>query len=185
MPDLSDDLFRNDDADDSGDDGDSSKGDPSTSLSDPKSSDKRISDLQSKADKETARANKAESRLAALLEAAKTGDSEGSKPPQGGDASDALLDMARMFAIQQNPKLSEYGITMADLAGASPREVARNAAEQVARFEKLETQIRNKVLAANGLAPDIAGSESPAASRDYSKLSSEDFKKVMEAAMRG
>jgi len=185
MPDPSDDLFRNDDAEVDGDDGALPKGDPSTSLTDPKSSDKRINDLQSKADKETARANKAEARLAALLEVAKSGDPEGSKPSEGGNASDALLDMAKMFAIQQNPKLSEYGITMAELSGSSPREVARNAAEQVARFEKLETQIRNKVLAANGLAPDIAGGESPAVTRDYSKLSSEDFKKVMEAAMRG
>jgi len=55
----------------------------------------------------------------------------------------------------------------------------------VARFEKVETQVKNKVLAENGLAPAIEGDKAPSKPRDFSTMSSEDFKKVMEAAMRG
>ena len=181
MSDLSDDLFKDDE--EKPESGDGAPKDPSTDSKDPKSSDKRVRDLQSKADQETARANKAEAKLKAMLEAAADRDAGGGSAPVPGDASGALLDMARMFAVQQNPKLAEYGVSMSDLSGSTPREIAQSAAEQVARFEKLETQVRNKVLAANGLAPEVGGDIAPAPSRDFSKMSSEDFKKVMDAAL--
>lgn len=184
MSDLSDDLFKDDDEEVDGIDGAPVK-DPSAASADSKSSDKRISDLQSKADKETARANKAEARLKAILAASEDKDARGSDSPVAGDASSAIVDMARMFAVQQNPKLAEYGLTAADLSGSTPSEIARSAVELVARFEKIETRVKNKVLAENGLAPEIVGDKAPGPSRDYSTMSSEDFKKVMEAAMRG
>ena len=49
--------------------------------------------------------------------------------------------------------------------------------------EKIETQVRNKVLADNGLTLEVDAGAPPAQTRDYSKMSSEDFKKVMDAAM--
>jgi len=148
-----------------------------------KSSDKRVRDLQSKADKETARANKAETRLKALETALKEGDPEVEKPPASTGA-DVILDMARMFAVQQNPKLAEYGLTATDLTGGTPTEIAANAASLVARYEKLETQIRNKVLAANGLAPEIEGETQTQSKQDFSKMSTEDFNKLVEQTMR-
>jgi len=188
MPNLSDNLFGNDDEGEgqSEDSGSTEGGSESSDGSTPKASDKRISDLQSKADKETARANKAEARLKALEAALKEGDAEGSKSPAaaGGNIADAaILDMARMFAYQQNPKLAEYGISMADLNGDTPSDVARNATELVARFEKIETQVRNRVLADQGLAPEIDGGSPAAPSRDFSKMSKEDFDKVVDAAL--
>lgn len=185
MPDPSDDLFRDDDEEVGGSDGAAPKGDPSTPPADPKSSDKRIRDLQSKADQETARANKAEARLKAILAASEDKSARGSEPPAAPDVSTALTEMARMFAVQQNPKLAEYGLTADDLTGLTPAEIAKSAADLVARFEKVETQVKNKVLAENGLAPAIEGDKAPTKSRDFSAMSSEDFKKVMEAAMRG
>jgi hypothetical protein len=92
--------------------------------------------------------------------------------------------MARMFAVQQNPKLSEYGLSASDLTGSTPSEIAQSAAALIARFEKIETTVRNKVLAANGLAPEVdAGAPPPSKAKDFSKMSSEDFKKVMDEAM--
>lgn len=186
MP-LSDDLFDNDgdEGDDQSEDSDPEKGE-SGDGKDPKSTNKRISDLQSAKDKETARANKLQKQLDAIAKAAKEDDAEDSKPPAstgGGSMDNAIADMARMFAFQQNPKLAEYGVSAADLNGATPGEIAQNATELVARFEKIETQVRNKVLADNGMAPEIEGNAPPSQPRDFSKMSKEDFQKVMDAAL--
>lgn len=183
-----DDLF--DDGDEgegtSADSGAAGGGDESGDGKTPKSTDKRISDLQSAKDKETARANKLQKQLDAILAASKGDDAEGSKPPAsaGGNVMDpAILDMARMFAFQQNPKLSEYGVSSSDLNGSTPSEIAQAAAELVARFEKIETQVRNKVLAEQGLAPEIESGAPAKQVRDFSTMSKEDFKKVMDAAL--
>jgi type III secretion system FlhB-like substrate exporter len=185
MSDLSDNLFDGDGGDTDADDG-APSGDLSTASKDPKSTDKRVSDLQSKADKETARANKAEARLKALQVAMEDKGAEtGSAPPASaaGDLGGAILDMARMFAVQQNPKLAEFGLSSADLTGSTPSEIAQSAAALIARFDKIETQIRNKVLADNGLTPDISAGTPPDPKRDYSKMGAEDFKKVVDAAL--
>lgn len=187
MPDFRTDLF---------DDGDEGEGTSTDSAQqdagesgddkDPKSTDKRISDLQSEKDKETARANKLQKQLDAVLAASKGDDAEVSKPPaqaSGGTQDAVILDMARMFAYQQNPKLADYGVSAADLNGSTPSEIAQSAAELVARFEKIETQVRNKVLADQGLAPEIDGAAPPRQPRDFSKMSKEDFQKVMDAAL--
>lgn len=151
---------------------------------DPKSSDKRISDLQSAKDKETARANKLQKQLDAIAAATKEPDAEAGKPPEGGNVADAqILDMARMFAFQQNPKLSEYGIQASDLNGSSPSDIAKAATELVARFEKFETQARNKILADQGLAPEVDAGSPPSQPRDYSSMPKEDFDKAVAAAL--
>jgi hypothetical protein len=181
MPDDIDGLLA-DDGDDSGDDG-APETDPSAPPKVPKSADKRISDLQSARDKETARANKAEARLKAILAASSDRDTE-SGTPSDPEVS-PMVEMARMFAVQQNPKLAEYGLTESDLTGSTPREIAKSAADLIARFEKIETQVRNKVLADNGMAPELAGAEVLPPDRDFSKMSSDDFKKLMDAAMTG
>lgn len=188
MADLRDDLF------DDGDEGEGTSTDSAQRSAgesgdgkDPKSSDKRISDLQSAKDKETARANKLQKQLDAILAASKADDVEDSRPvapAAGGTTTDAVvLDMARMFAFQQNPKLAEYGLSAADLNGTTPSEIAQVAAELVARFEKIETRVRNKVLADQGLAPEIDGAAKAEPARDFSKMSKEEFQKVMDAAM--
>jgi hypothetical protein len=187
MPELRNDLL-DDDGDDLELDGDPA-GDPSKSGGNQKSTDKRISDLQSAKDKETARANKLQKQLDAMLAAAKGDDAEGGKPPKApADSGDALTgymtEMARMFAVQQYPKLAEYGLSGADLTGSTPGEIAQSAAALVARYEKLETTLRNKVLAENGLAPEIeTGNPAPSKAKDFSKMSAEDFKKVVDEAL--
>lgn len=177
---------------DEGDDAEDDSADASESgaAADPKSPDKRVRDLQSQKDKETARANKAEKEIQRLKAAFADPDAEGGKPPKdssdGGDvANAALLDMARMFAYQQNPKLAEYGVSQSDLTGSTPSEVAESAVELVARFEKIETRVRNKVLADNGMAPEVDAGAPPANARDFSKMSKEDFNKLVEESMRG
>jgi hypothetical protein len=181
---LDDDLEGEDSGDDLNADSDL-EGDESGAGKDPKSADKRISEMQSERDRETARANKAEKELKRVL-ARQGADSGAGAPPasSGGDvANDAVLDMARMFAFQQHPKLAEYGLSAADLDGSSPAEIAEGAVSLVARFEKIETQARNKVLAETGHAPEIEGQSPPATKRDYSKMSKEDFDKVVAKAL--
>lgn len=184
MSDLNDDLFGDED-DALETDGDPK--DPSAKSADPKSTDKRISDLQSKADKETARANKAEARLKAVLEAEGNGAETGKSPVAQSTVTDAatlaVLDMARMFAVQQYPKLAEYGVGAADLNGATPGEIAQSAAALVARYEKIETRARNKVLAENGFAPEIEAGAKAVPTRDFSAMPKEDFDKILNAAL--
>ena len=168
--------------------GDSADGE-SPGDKDPKSSDKRIRDLQSAKDKETARANKAEKQLKAFLDAANGSDAEagnGEPSAPSNAANDAVLDMARMLVMQQQPKLEAYGISASDLNGSTPAEIAATASALVAQFEKFETQARNQVLAEQGLAPEIdaGGSGAPKPSRDYSKMPKEEFEKVYEQAMK-
>lgn len=175
---------------DDGDEGEDASADSASQGSesgdagkDPKSTDKRISDLQSAKDKETARANKLQKQLDAIAAASKGDDVEAPKAPPAGGTDSAILDMARMFALSANPKLAEYGLTAEDLSGDTPSAIAASAAGLVARYEKLETQIRNKVLAENGMAPEIESGAPPAQPRDFSKMSKEDFQKVMDAAL--
>ena len=185
MPEPKDDLFNEDEDNDGTDDGASTES-PSPDPKDAKSSDRRVRDLQSAKDKETARANQAEARLKVLIATMGNPDAGTGKPaPKASDVPEALLDMARMFAVQQHPKLAEYGLSASDLVGSSPSEFARSAAELVARFEKIETQARNKALAENGLAPELGGDKVVAPDRDFSKMSREDFAKVMDAALSG
>lgn len=189
MPELKDDLFDGDEGDGSEGDG-APDGDPSKKDKDPKSTEKRISDLQSAKDKETARANKLQKQLDAIVLASKDDDAEGGKAPAASAGTDAatnaILEMAKMFAVQQHPKLSEFGLSASDLTGSTPGEIAQSAAALVARFEKIETQVKNKVLADNGLAPEIeAGTPTPTKARDFTNMSKEDFKKVMDAALAG
>ncbi len=175
---MTDDLLDGDEdesADDSGSEESESDADEKS-----KSSDKRIRDLQSAKDKETARANKAESENQRLRAALTSGDAGAGAPPAGGAAADEqVLDMARMFVYQQHPKLEEYGIAATDLTGSSPTEIAQSAAAAVARLDKLETKARNKVLADNGMAPEVYGGNPPPPPRDYSKMSKEEFDKVL------
>lgn len=186
MSELGDNLF------DDGDEGDDLSADSagtsgeSGDSKDPKSTDKRISDLQSAKDKETARANKLQKQLDAITAATKDEDVEVRKSAAsttGNVTDNVILDMARMFAFQQNPKLAEYGIAPSDLTGSTPSEVTQAATELVARFEKIETQVRNKVLADQGFAPEIDAGLPAAKPRDFSKMSKEDFQKVMDAAL--
>jgi hypothetical protein len=174
-------LDDEDEGDDADTDSDSSS--ESEGEKDPKSSDKRVRDLQSKADKETARANKAEAELA-RVKAALVQDSESGTPPSSGAPADgALLDMARMFAYQQNPKLAEYDVPVSALNGGTPSEIAASAAELVARYERIETKARNKLLAENGQAPEIDSGGPPAKARDFSTMSKEDFNKLVDETM--
>ena len=188
MPYPDEDLEDEDEGEDESADSDAEGGEPS-GTKDPKPSDKRIRDLQSEKDKETARANKAEKQLKALLDAAKDPDAESSKPPANGNggsvADNATLDMARMFVFQMNPALAEYGIPASALTGDTPSEIAESATELVAQFKKIETRMRNKVLAEMGHAPEIEAGAAPPKVRDYSKMSKEDFQKVVDEAIKG
>lgn len=186
------DYFTGEPLDDTADETESPSEDDSKggdTQSPPKTSDKsekRIRDLQSKADAADARANK----LQAMLDAAMGGTAGGNAPktpaPTVTDTGLAVaLEMARETVYMQNPALADAGYGPTDLAGNSILEIRSTAAALVKRQEEIATRIRNKVLAEHGLSPEIASAQAPSKRQDVSKMSSEDFKKLTDAVLRG
>ena len=154
-------------------------------------SEKRIRDLQSRADKAEAKAN----RLQQMLEKALRGgdeseDGEPKAPARKAPVLDAgtsmALELLKETVFLQTPGLAEAGYTAADLTGYSAAEVRASAASLARKNTELETRIRNKVLAEHGLAPEIVGStKAPEPVQDYGKMSSKDFSELMERVMKG
>jgi hypothetical protein len=145
---------------------------------DPKktTSDKRIRDLQSKADAETARANKAEAALKNLKQG---GSGSGSDP-----ATQALMAELREASLDavygEFPVLRDYGIDRSLIEGTTRTELRGNAASLVGLIKSVETKARNKVLAENGLsAPSTGGKvQKPV---DYASMSDEAFEKLLKS----
>lgn len=149
---------------------------PDESAAEGSKPDKRVRDLQSKADAETARANKAEAALKALKQG---GSGSGSNDP----ATQALMTELREASLDavfgEFPELRDYGIDRSLIEGTTRAELRGNAASLVGLIKKVETKARNKVLAENGLsAPTTGGKvQKPV---DYASMSDEDFKKLLD-----
>jgi len=137
--------------------------------------DKRVRDLQSKADAAEARANKAEAALKALKQG---GSGDGGDPVN--KALMAELREASLDAVfGEFPQLRDYGIDRSLIEGATRSELRENATSLVGLIKNVETKVRNKVLADNGLTAETPGNarRKPV---DYGSMSDEDFKKLLE-----
>jgi hypothetical protein len=193
MPDLMDDDLLDENTDENGEQDDSAGGEKKPPASPPASDDKsekRIRDLQSKADAAEAKAN----RLQRLLNEALKGEgSEGgteppvvSKPRELDAGSAMALELLKETVFLQTPALADSGLTAADLTGYTAQEVRASAASLARKIAETETRIRNKVLAEHGLAPEIAGEgNKPEPDRDFGKMASKDFTELMERIMKG
>lgn len=139
---------------------------------------KRIRDLQSAADKATARANKAEEALKALKRG--DGTADGSNDP----AQKALLLELRESALDavfaSQPLLKEYGIDRDIIEGSTRAEVRESAAALVGLIKSLETKVRNKTLAEHGLKAETSGSARKPLP-NFETMSDEDFEKVLNS----
>jgi hypothetical protein len=137
---------------------------------------KRISDLQAKADKAEARANKLEKALAA---AGKGGDA-GSNDP----ARDALMQELREASLDavygEYPDLKKFGIDRSLVDGSTRAEMRESATSIVALIKSVATRARNDTLAEHGLKAEPAGStrQKPV---DYASMKDEDFKKLLDS----
>lgn len=143
--------------------------------------DKRIKDLQSKADKAEARANKLEAQLQKALGSGE--GSEGSKDPE----RDALLSELRESSLDavyaEFAELKDYAIDRSLIEGKTRAEMRESATALVGLIKSVATKARNKALKDAGVNAEPAGStRTPPV--DYASMSLEEFEKH-RAARKG
>jgi len=147
------------------------------------SGDKRIRDLQSRADAAEARANKAEQ---ALQKALSRGEDKGSGPKD--PEREALLSELREASLDavfgENPELKAYGIDRSLIEGRTRAEMRESASALVTLIKAVETKAKNKALAEHGIKPEPAGS-SRSQPKNYAEMSDEDIEKEIARSRSG
>ena len=140
---------------------------------------KRIADLTSARDKETARANKAE----AALKAAR-GAGDGKNGAANDPAMSALMTELREASLDavfgEFPELREYGIDRAIIEGTTRTELRTSAAALVGLIKSVSTKARNKALADAGVKVEPTGSTRKPA-QDFAAMSDADFEKYLNS----
>lgn len=171
----------NDDIEDDGDDDSQSDDSGPDSGSDDDPKDKRIKDLMSKWQAETARANAAEAKLT------KAPAADGASGAGGGDTTDAqqwielIREQARDQVFGTDPRFAAYGIDRSSIDGSTPAEM-RDAARRLSELiDKMETSVQNKVLKKHGLKPEV-GSAPPPRNKSFASMSDEEFEKEIRRA---
>ena len=137
--------------------------------------DKRIRDLQSKLDAETARANKAE-------KAQKPVADKGGAPvdPVAQELRQELREASLDAIYGENPLLKQYGIDRALIEGSTRAEIRANAASMIGLIKSLSTKVRNETLAEHGLsAPATGASRKPPV--NYGSMSEDEFTKLLDS----
>lgn len=164
-----------DDTEDGTTDGDAGEGGEDAEK--PKGDAKRIADLQSKADAETARANKAEKALSALRGG---GQGEGSNDP----ATKALMVELREASLDavfgEYPELREYSIDRSLIEGSTRAEMREAASSLVSLIKNVGTKARNKALADAGVKAEPAGATRKPA-KATTDMSDEEFLKMLDS----
>lgn len=149
------------------------EGDPEVK---PDKSDKRISDLQSIADKETARANK----LAAELKALREGKPAGGNDPTESALMQELREASLDAVYGEFPELKEFGIERALIEGSTRADMRESATSLVGLVKSVATKVENKVLAKHGLKAEPSG-ETRSKPVDYGSMKDEDFLKLLDS----
>jgi hypothetical protein len=143
---------------------------------------KRIRDLQSARDRETARANRAERALQGLL---KPGEgSSGSADPERQSLLDELRESNLDGVYAEFGELKTYEIDRALIEGQTRAEMRASAARVVALVKGVETKARNKALSDAGIKAEPVGTTRPAP-KDYARMSAEDIEKEIARARSG
>jgi len=163
-----------DDAEDTaGDDAGAGSEDAADKSKDAKA-DKRIADFQSKADAETARANKAEAALKAALAGKGTVD-----PVQ-----QALIEELREASLDavfaENPTLKQYSIDRSLIEGSTRAELRESAAAVVGLIKSVQTKVKNETLAEHGIEAPSSGAARKAPV-DYGSMDDEAFTKLLNS----
>lgn len=166
-------------------DGDATEGDnppDDTNEEAAAAEDKRIRDLQSRADKAEARANKAEAALAKSV--TRDGNKGESKDPE----RDALLVELREASLDsvygEYPELRRYGIDRNLVEGRTRAEMRESATSLVALVKSVATKAKNDALKEAGLSAEpVGGTRQPP--KDYASMSDEDFEKELARARSG
>lgn len=178
---LDDDLDLNVDDTEDDDDEDSTEDDASKEKES-----KRLRDLQSQKDKETARANKAEALLKKIQEGGKSGDGKptGSVDPEVQKWLSVAKESARTRLYESDPRFKEYGLPPSLISGDSPEDMETSFTQLKRLVGKVESRVRDSVLKEHGFA-EAPQSSSKTPKRDFANMSKEEFDKVVRAAMSG
>lgn len=153
------------------------EGEASTGASDDDKSSKRIRDLQSRADANEARANKAEQALAAAL-------GKGSGTEANDPGTQALLQELREASLDavygDYPELRKYGIERSLIEGSTRAEMRESATSIVGLIKAVATKARNETLEQHGIKAEPTGNtRKPPV--DYSSMKDEDFEKLLNS----
>jgi hypothetical protein len=177
------DLTGLDDEDETEDTDDQESEDEEESASD--DDPKRVRDLQSAKDKETARANKLQKELDALKQQAtgKPGEKPKAVDPQLAEWQAELKTQVRTQFYESDPRFKEYGLSPDLITGSSPAEMRASLQALKKMVTKIESVARKKVLEETGAAPDLmgGGTVTTGPAKDFSKMSSEEFNKYLES----
>ena len=137
---------------------------------------KRLSDLQSKADKAEARANRLEK---ALADAGK-GSGSGANDP----ATEALLQELREASLDavygEFPELKKFSIERSLIEGSTRAQMRESATSVVALIKSVVTQARNDTLAEHGIKAEPAGA-TRSKPQDFGSMSDADFEKLLDS----
>lgn len=143
----------------------------------PKGDAKRIADLMSKAQKEEARANKAERALEALR-------GEGSVAGNNDPATKALMMELREASLDavfgEYPELREYNIDRSLIEGSTRTEMRESASALASLIKTVTTKARNKALADAGVKAEPSGNTARP-KKSVTDMSDEEFLKMLDA----
>lgn len=145
--------------------------------------DKRIRDLQSKADKAEARANQLEKLLAKAADPGE-GDAKGSNDPDRQALLQELRDASLDAVFGEFAELKDYGIDRSLIEGKTRAEMRESAAQLVGLIKGVETKVRNRILREHGIKAEPAGT-TRSAPKNWSDMSREEFEKEMERVKAG
>lgn len=159
----------------------SQSGSPSdgTSASD---SDKRYNDLMSKWQKAEARAKKLEEAMKSSdgsTQAPKAGSTDVVDPKLKAWLEEAAADVADR-AYRSDPRFEQYGISASEFRGESPEEIRNKVKQTRELIDKMETRIRNAILAEHGLAPEVISTR-PSSNKSFAQMSSKEFNEYLKS----
>lgn len=144
--------------------------------------DKRISDLQSKADREAARANKLEKALEKLN--AGGSDASGGNDPERKALLEELRESSLDAVYGEFEELKSYGIDRALIGGSTRAEMREEATALVGLIKSVATRERNRVLKEHGIKAEQSGA-TRTPPKNYGEMSNEDFEKELSKIKGG
>lgn len=140
--------------------------------------DKRISDLQSRADVETARANRAEAELR-RLRGERGSTAESAADGETGEFLSALRDSTRETIFAQDPRLARYKVQPSEITGNTPAEMRASFDALRSRIDSMESAVRAEVQREFGIEPSIVPGRANALPK-FGEMSDEDFAKFLD-----
>lgn len=144
---------------------------------------KRVRDLQSKADKAEARANKAEAALAKALKRDE-GEPAGSKDPEREALMAELRETSLDAVYAEFDLLRSYNIDRSLIEGGTRAEMREAATQLVGLIKSVETKARNRVLKDHGIVAESSGA-TRTPPKNFNEMNPEDFEKEITRAKSG